>query len=465
MRTVGGRLGVALFSLIIACGDDDGGGDGATEPDGSTGGGSDGGGPVGDGGGTGDAGETPDASPLDASSDASPDAGSGLVTVTVSLPPFPTAGTIVFFMRPDNSVIDVVVIGEEGRAQAMFDESGVVVIYFPAGPLPGSQYNIFAYLSVPPGSDILHGSQPIPAQTATLTVNGPAVIDAVGYRVDTVCGTAAAPVPTVVVPVEVCPPQTHVLWTTQFLQNGQLQSLTAFTPTVDVQTGTITVGGELRPDLVQTSRFTGLPDYPFPDMNYHIFGQHGPVQFGREHISQEPQDGVLEVTDQFHDLRQLGLVGQQTILLTTPVGSLIDLRAWVDHDGAPTVDVTDLLPPVVLTSSFARATGTWVWTEDGTGSASMVHGAVFPGETSVLGAWNVIGPRDGLALTMPRLPPPYDDLNIEPTTSLLGGANLHLYHRTGGYQRFVSDFHGASTGATGTAGERLVIIGSFPVVE
>jgi hypothetical protein len=477
MRRMGvfARGFVPAVCLLIACGGDDGGGSeggddggGATEPD-AAGGRNDGGGPVPDGGGR-DSGGTPDASSLDASSDAAPDASAdaapGPVTVTVSLPPIPRAGKVVFFLRNDSSVIDVVVTGEDGRAQAMLDEPGVVVILFPEGIAPGGgPPTLYAYLAVPPGSEIFQGAQPIPELAATMTVNGPTVPDSIAYTAQTVCGRGSAAGPSIEVSLQFCPSQTHVLWTATFLQKGQLDLLTAFTPTVDVQTGAVTVGGEFRPDLEHTARFTGLPAATTGDMTYNVMGPHGPVQFGQEHLSLLVQNGSLSITDQLHDLRGLGLTGQQWLVLNTPLG-LLDIVAWGDHDGASTVDVTDAVAPHVLTATFTVATATWRWTQDDIGSASMAHGFVGVGDAqTTTHYWNVIGPPDALALTLPRLPPPYDDLNVEPITSVPGGAGLILYRRTGGYQRFVSDFHAATSGGSGTAGERLSVSSGFVLVE
>ena len=451
MRGSVGGIVVAVCLLVACGGDDGGGGDGATEPDG-------GGGPVADGGGH-DSGATPDARP----SDASPDAAPGPVTVTVSLPRVPTAGNVVFFLRNDSSVIDVIVTGEDGRAQAMFDEPGVVVILLPGGLGPGALPTLYAYLAVPPGSEIFQGAPPPPDVAATLTMNGPTVPDATGYAVQTVCGPGSAMVPSVEVSLQFCPPQTHVLWTADFVQNGQPSSLTAFTPTVDVQNGTVTVGGELRPDLAQTARFTGLPQATTGDMTYNVLGPHGPVQLGQDHFNVVPQDGSLAITDELHDLRGLGLVGRQWLILRTPLG-VFDVIAWVNHDGAPSVDVTGALPPHVLTASFTVATASWQWTQDDIGRATMVQGYVGVGAPLTTHNWNVMGPPDNLALSMPRLPPPYDDLNVEPTTGV-SNVGLILYHHSGGYQRFVSDFQAEVTGAAGTAGDRLSITVGFPVIE
>jgi hypothetical protein len=142
---------------------------------------------------------------------------------------------------------------------------------------------------------------------------------------------------------------------------------------------------------------------------------------------------------------------------------VFDVVAWVDHDGAASVDVTDALPPHVLTATFTVATASWQWTQDDVGSATMVQGYVGVGAPLTTHHWNVMGPPDKLALSLPRLPPPHDDLNVEPTTGV-SNVGLILYHHSGGYQRVVSDFQAAVTGAAGTAGDRLSITVGFPVI-
>jgi hypothetical protein len=439
----GGWATTALLFLAACSGKDSGGGDG-----GSGGGAADAADGTGDNDASGgvedasaDSGATDSGVTID--SGATVDAGPGPVTVTFAFPSVPREGVDVFFLRADGSVIDVAVTDENGRAQAWFDEDGIVVLHFLIGDEP--QDSVFAYLSVPPGASIFHGFGPARDLTGTLTVNGPTYPGATAYGVTTTCGSGMAVDPTVNISLAFCSPRTHLLWTAYGPgDEGFVPLAGAFAPEVEIAAGTVTMTGPVLPVVEQTTRITGIPDDARPTfMNYAIVGPIGLVQVGSENYEDTLpiEDGSTSIVDTFHDLRQQpGVNGLVAADIFRAPASVMQFYGRVEHDGTPTLAVGDLLIPWVLDPQFDRRTGTWRWVEEGGGSAAATYGLVGVQESPRTKFWQVIAPHGATELTLPRLPEPFDYLNIEPTSNVTG-FRIHLLDRMGGYQRFLSDYH------------------------
>ena len=442
-------MGVALFSLFLACGGDDDGGGGGTPADGggSTADASD------DGGGGNDAGrfdassDPPDAALVDA---AGPDAstGPGLVTVTVEVVPYPLDSVTVFFLRADDSVIDVVSTDENGRAQAMFDEPGKVVLLLGFG-MPELQLQLKGFLGVRPGTDIYHVGRPR-VRSATLTFTGPIPDNAFQFGVETPCGLANSVTPSVTLLLEFCGDETPVFWLARTLVGGQVRRFSAFAPSVPVANGSFEVKGPLREDLVQTTRVTGLPEAQDASMFYVVYGEHGRVQEGFTQGELTPVDGSLTIFDPFHDLRDLGLRGRILTQVYRPGDNVTDFMAWVDHDGSPDVDLAPMSPAFLGRVVFHRDTATWTWTEESPGTVTAVLGAVAVSAPERPFFWHVLA-ANGTPVRVPRLPPPYEVFNVEPD-SLVTSAGVDLIGHSRGYGPVVADVEGVIYG-TGEVGD------------
>lgn len=432
-------MGVALFSLFLACGGDDDGGGGGTPADG--------GGSTADAGddGDGDGGSGNDAGRFDASSDgdppdaalvdaAGPDAstGPGLVTVTVEGLPFPPDSFTVFFLRADDSVIGVVSTDENGRAQAMFDEPGKVVLLWGAR-------NLEAYLGVRPGTDIYYGARSM-NRSATLTFNGPVPDNAFQFGVETPCGRANSVTPSVTLLLEFCRAETPVLWLASTLVGGQVRRFSAFAPSAPVANGSFEVKGALREDLVQTTRVSGLPETQDASMFYVVYGEHGRVQEGSIQGDLTPVDGSLTVVDPFHDLRGLGLRGRILTQVFRPGDNATDFMAWVDHDGPADVDLTPMSPAFLGRVVFHRDSATWTWTEESPGTVTAVRGAVLVSDPEQSFFWRVLA-ANGTTVGVPRLPPPYEGFNVEPDSPATA-AGVELLGHSRGYGPVVADVEG-----------------------
>ncbi len=432
---------------MLACGDDRGGdGAGATADSGSV--------PVADASGVGDAGRSDgggvdggrgDASPAGdpdgAAVDASPPdaAVPGLVTVTVEWAPYPVDQATVFFLRSDDSVIDVVSTDADGRAQAMYEEPGTVVIHFGVGGVPPTQQALLAYLRVAPGTDIYSGA-PIADRGGAVTVSGPEAEGAVGYMVETACGIGAALTPPVRAALANCRPRTHVIWVVRAMVEGQLRLASAFLPSTPVeQDGVDTVYGPLRPDLIQTTRVTGLPEVEYAEMAYRIYGPHGTVQDGPMHEYLTPDDGSLDVADAFHDLRGNGLVGRVLASIMRPGGDSTIFAAWLEHDGNPDVDLAAVSPASLQGSVFDRASATWTWTEGSPGFVTGVRGRVLVAEEGRQPYfWQVLAPDDGRPLRVPRLPAPFERFDVS-AESAVTAASVELFGHTRGYAALLAN--------------------------
>lgn len=449
MRTVGGRVAVALVSLFVACGGDDDGGGGTT----ADGGGSTADASGGDGGGNagGDAGR-PDASSPDggdpdgAVADAAlPDAASGpaLVTVTFEWAPYPLDSATVFFLRSDDSVIDIVSTDADGRAQAMYDEPGSVVIQFGVG-VPTSGQAFLTYLAVPPGTDIYSGGPTID-RSGSLMVTGSVPENPTFFRAETACGVGVAgpTTPVVSVTLQFCRPATHVVWVAEAMVGGQPRVFSAYAPSVPVETGaSLTVEGPLREDLVQTTMVRGLPEAPQADGSYGVYSEHGVVQQGEFHGGVTTIDGTLAFSDRLHDLRGLGLRGHVTASILRPGDNFTTFVAWREHEGTPDVDLGPASPALVEGAVFDRTAATWTWTESGPGLVTAARGMVIveePGEQQFY--WRVLAPNDGTPVRVPRLPPPYERFNIEPASTATS-SSLELLGHTRGYGAMLADLEG-----------------------
>ncbi|HTE52681.1 MAG TPA: hypothetical protein VK698_17635 [Kofleriaceae bacterium] len=457
--------GLAVVAMLGGCGgDDDGGDDGGSTADAAGGSLPDGGGNGGGDGGGGtrsDAGD-PDSGARDASlpgrrdaGDAdggSPDAatGPGLVSVTFRVAPYAPDSADVFFLRADDSVIDVVRTDSNGRAEATLDEPGTVVLHFKAG-VPPSQDAFIAYLKVPPRTDITFMAEPLET-TGSLTVTGPAPASPTGFGVETRCGTVSVPgtTPTATVGLGFCPPVIDVIWTATGLVEGVPRGFSAFRAAVPVATGPITVVGSLRPDRIQTSRLVGLPDAAAADARALVFGDRGAVQHGLDHDSLVPTDGSLDFVDPLHDLRGLGLRDWVYAQLYTD-DNVMDLVAVVDHIGNPTYDVSAVVTPILAGSVFHRDTASWTWTEVGPGSVTAVHGTVYALAADEPFYWRVLAPHDGTPPRVPRLPAPFDRFDVGPTTPV-SSQRFELYGHTDGYGAILSQIEGFIYGL-GEAGD------------
>jgi hypothetical protein len=445
-----GRVTVVVVSFLLACGGDDDGGGGGTRADGSVvdasrgaddAGRADGG--VNDAGLPGDAGAL-DSAPGDAAS--APDAaGPGLVTVTVEWSPYPRDGATVFFLRSDDSVIDIVPTDEGGRAQAMYDEPGTVVIQMGVG-IPTSQQALVAYLDVPPGTDIYSGADTIDRR-GTITITGPSPDNPLSFGIETACGRVNSTTPTVTATIEFCEPQTHVVWVASGIVAGQPRAFSAYLPAIPVvEAGaSAEVAGPLREDLVQTTRVTGLPEALEASLFYRLYSEHGVVQEGPQRDGLMPVDGSVEVVDPFHDMRGLGLLGR-TLTSIYRLGdndNVTDFAAWEEHDGAPNIDLAPVSPAFLDGSVFHRSSATWTWSESSPGFVTAVHGTVVVQEPAEqLYYWRLVAPDDGTPVRIPRLPPPYDRFNVDPDSNVTS-SGLDLLGHTRGYAAVLADLESA----------------------
>lgn len=437
----------AMLWIAGACGGDDGGG--GSSADSGAGGAADasGGAPDASGGpddagsvdGGGLDGAPADASPIDAGD---PDAatGPGLVSFTVNLgPPWTQVGHRVFFLRSDDSVVDIVLTDENGRAEATFDEPGTVVAHLRLD-LPGASAILFAHLGVPPGTDIQYGTG-LPDRAATLTATGPAPEEPSGFGLETQCGRgfSGGADPVVTASLAFCPPVIDVVWTAAGTLDGQEGVFSAFQPSVPVDAGTIAVEGSLRRDLIQSTRVAGIPDgIPYADMSYRVIGAHGIVQDRDIQYDVAVSEGAAVIVHPMHDLTGLGLRGRLYASWSDPLSdTVVDVNATVLHDGTPNVNVAAYVPPVLRDSVFDRASGIWTWAEDGPNTPTAVQGFIFLVDPALPRYWRIVAPREGLSLRVPRLPAPYEALNVA-ADSEVQGVRLNLLTHSRGYAPIVA---------------------------
>ena len=442
-----------LLCIANACGgggDDDGGDGGARIDSGggsvadASGGGADGGGRDASSPDGGDRdGALPDASsPADAAPDAA--TGPGLVSFTVNLgPPWTQEGHQVFFLRADDSVVAVVLTDQNGRAEAMFDEPGTIVAHLRLD-VPGSSHVLFAHLGVAPGTDIRYVAD-LTDRAATLVATGPAPEQPFGFGLDTQCGRTfdSGTDPIATVQLAFCPPVIDVIWTAGGTVAGEEGTFSVFKPSVPVDAGSITVEGTLRRDVVQTTRVAGIPDVPAADMFYWVRGAYGRVQDGALQAEIPVDDGAAVTVDPMHDLTGLGLRGRVSANWYQPLSqTFVEVTATVLHDGLPDVNVASVVPPVISGSVYDRATGVWTWTEEGPNTPTAVQGFIYLADPELPRYWRVVAPHQGTSVRVPRLPPPYDDLNIAADTPIQD-LQLQLVTHTRGYGPIVAGIEDA----------------------
>jgi hypothetical protein len=417
-----------------------------------------------DGGLRGDAPEAADAPPsdaavADAAIDAPPDAPpdgppTGTpVTVTFSFPGVTPAGNDVLFLRAEGSLVAAAVTDDAGRAQGMLDEPGMVVVHFRPGN--GSQHAVYLYTAVPPGSHIFFGTEPI--RSAVMTVEGPAYPGATQYRARACGVTASSPTTTIVLNLEFCDhAQTHILWTAVV----GTEELTAFAPAFDVVDGTVELGDlTFRPQADHTISVNGIPESSRSvDLLYRLVTSYGNlIDQGAEYLL-TPTSGAISVVD-----RRMDLVDEPTVYATfwvsvyraQPHGGSQQIYAWIDHTATPTLDLEGKLTPWVSSPTLDTQTRTVQWEEDGHGTASATLAYVF----ALPGYWAVVAPHGPTQVTLPRLPAPYEYLNIEPTTQ--ASADVYLLAHPAGYARYLADFHGTLFGAENAPGETSIYTYDF----
>jgi hypothetical protein len=386
-----------------------------------------------------------------------------MVTVTVEWAPSPVDEATVFFLRSDDSVIDIVSTDADGRAQAFYEEPGAVVIQIGVG-VPTSQQALLAYLDVPPGTDIYSGADALD-RSGTVTVSGPEAEGALTYQIETACGIGGSLTPTVTADLASCEVATHVVWVARALVGGQYRTFSAFLPSMTVQDGrTASVPGPLRADLLQTTRVTGVPEAVSVDVAYRLRSDHGVVQEGPSHDSLVPEDDSVELVDAFHDLRGVGLMGRVLASVQRPGGNVTTFAAWVEHDGTPDIDLAPVSPASVEGSVFDRSTATWSWTEGNSGLVTGVRGmVVVQEEGEQLYSWRVVAPS-GRPLRVPRLPSPFTRFNVDPDSNATG-AGFELLGHTRGYGALLADLEGMID-LQGQAGDiAAVTSGGASVIE
>jgi hypothetical protein len=389
-------------------------------------------------GGSPDGGE-PDASAAADAGGADSSTGGDVVSFTVDLgPPWPHEGHRVFFLRADDSVVDIVLTDENGRAEAVFDEPGTVVAELRIEPSAGAQ--IFAHLGVAPGTHIQYGHG-LPDRAATLVATGPAPESPFGFGLETQCGRVftANTEPTATAQLAFCPPVVDVIWTAGGIVDGQEQIFSVFRPSVPVDAGSIAVKGTLRPDVVQSTRLAGIPtDVAFTDMFYRVRGAYGSVQETGYQYDVPVSEGVAVMANSMHDLTGLGLRGRVAASwYQTLTDTVVDVSATVLHDGSPDVDVASVVSPVLRDSVFDRASGVWTWTEDGPNTPTAIQGFIYLTDPDLPRFWRVVAPRQGTSVRLPRLPAPYENLNIA-ADSVVQDLELQLLTHTRGYAPIVA---------------------------
>ena len=445
-RVVQLSLAVVAASVFACGGDDDGDDGGATVPDGGSddAGGLDAG-PAADGGG-------------DAGADASPDAAPATVTLTFLSPQGPVSGADVIFLSAADSLIAAGVTGIDGRASARFDGTGKVVLHYRAQP--SGAHEVQAWLSVPPGSDVVFDLRDGPgADSATLIVDGPTAAGADRYRVDTPCGsaTSAANTPEVSVALAGCSPTIHLLWTALDLDpiSGELATLsTAFEPEVELAAGRHTVTADLAPLAPVTAELTGIPaDVNRARLQYDLRGAYGLIMAGPS-VLETPVAGSVKTIVDLLDLADLPAVsGQFDVQLERDGIGVIDVHARADHVRAPVLAAGELLP-AVRNPAFDAAARRFTWVEQGSGAASAVVATALLDTVPPI-TWQAVGPHQSEELILPLLPPPFDELNPGPDL-IVGAREITLYQHPGGYDRFRADLRAAIDPDRIAPGQRLL---------
>ena len=461
----------ALVCIAGACGGgDDGGGDGASADSGSGG--------AADASGAADGGR-PDASSLDggdpdgALADArtadagGPDAaaGPGVVSFTV-IPgtPWSQAGQRVFFLRADDSVVDIVLTDENGRAEAIFDEPGTIVADLRLDE-PGSSAFILAHLGVAPGSDLRHWGA-TPDRSGTLVATGPAPEMPFGFGLETRCGRGDfgnPGVPIASINLAFCPPVIDVVWVAGGTIDGQEGIFSVYQPSVPVDAGSITITGTLRRDLVQSTRMSGIPEAAsYTNMLYRMFGTNGLVVLDRGPEYDVPvNEGASVLVHPMHDLTGLGLRGWVYASWSIPLsGTTMEVGATVLHDGSPNVNVAAVLPPALRDSVFDRATGVWTWTEEGPNTPTAIDANISLVDPDLPRSWRIVAPGQGGSIRVPRLPPPYDDLNVAADTNVYS-AQLNSIGHSRGYAPVVANIAGSVFYEAGEVGDITAVAASY----
>ncbi len=445
-----------VMAALVACGGDDGAGDGRDAGGGaSVDGGRDDASPP-------DSGAPPDAALADGSPDA---ADIRTVTVTFTSPDGPVQGADVVFLDADDGVIAIEVTDADGEARAVFPTTGKVVIHRRVGR--GDSHEVTAWLSVPPGSTILFGRHAGPGDaSATLTVDGPALAGATFYQVVTPCGTAESTggVPTVTVALASCTAATHLVWSAVKVDptTGQRDTLaTALEPEADIAAGTYTMTAPYVSLVPVTVEVAGIPAVDRAHVQYSLHTVHGLVMEGSPEQGQ-PVGGSLKVVGNFLDLAGVPAVSGQFDVTLDRLGiGFIDVLARADHVPAPILDVGGDLIPTILAPAFDPAARRFTWLEDGGGDASAVV-ATLELDTSATISWLAVGPHQSQELVLPLLPPPLGFLNPTPG-SVIGDRKVTLYQHPGGYDPFRAELAAATSADGIAAGERLLVSRHGPI--
>jgi hypothetical protein len=148
------------------------------------------------------------------------------------------------------------------------------------------------------------------------------------------------------------------------------------------------------------------------------------------------------MVDPMHDLTGLGLRGFIYARWFAPLSdTVVDVMATVPHDGSPNVNVAAALPPVLSDSLFDRASGVWTWTEEGGNTPTAIQGFISLIDPDLPRHWRIVAPHRGTSFRLPRLPAPYDDLNVA-ADSMLQGVRLNLLTHNRGYAPILAGVDG-----------------------
>ena len=143
-------------------------------------------------------------------------------------------------------------------------------------------------------------------------------------------------------------------------------------------------------------------------------------------------EGASVIVHPMHDLTGVGLRGWIYADWSTPLSSVtMEVAATVLHDGSPSVNVAAVVPSPLGDSVFDRATGVWTWTEEGPNAPTAIDAYISLDDPDLPRSWRIVAPGQGASIRVPRLPSPYDDLNIAADSNIWLAQLISIGHSRG----------------------------------
>ena len=395
---------------------------------------------------------SPDAAPI--SPDATPPDAAPLqpVTVTVFDPnsQLPATGLPVAFLNGDSSVVLETTTDSNGSASATMAAGGSVTVGAAqvGVDINGNSGNVYTWLGVKPGDDLVANQPLIPTSAATITINVTTDTDtnANDYQINGFCpdgetfsSNPSDGGPTAIVVPSTCTPAAIYVFAED--ANG-VELSTVYQSNIALSDGAAITIGAFTPVATDSVTFTDIPSAQISgntSFRSTLYLDDGINLLRRLGAKVSSSTGTATKSFVVGAMSNVNLLNwfQVSTNLTTNDNVMFAVSSGPSITTGVSADLAPLLAVATVTSepAYDVPSATFSWMEAGSVPADLVsiieNVHSIDGTTRVF-SWNIVAADTNASLVLPTLPASLADFTIL-STDLIGYGDAFTISVTGGY--------------------------------